>query len=243
MLRVTGIEAGYGSIRVLKGVDLEVKAGEIVALIGANGAGKTTLLKVISGVHPAVKGNVVFQGRSIIRRAPHAIARQGIVLVQEGRAILNEMTVLENLQMGGFHRTAHEIGESLEIVFRMFPLLKERQRQMGGTLSGGEQQMLALGRAFMARPKIVMMDEPSLGLAPKIVNEVFDKIRELKSADVAILLVEQNARKALAVADRALVLQLGRVVLSGTARELLGNEEVKAAYLGTAVGKAIPASG
>ena len=232
MLEVKGIEAGYGAIQVLKGVDLEVKKGEIVTLIGANGAGKTTLLKIISGILNPTKGEVIFEGKNIVKMLPHKIVRQGIIMIQEGREILNQMTVLENLLMGGFSRPGEDLNDSLDTVFRMFPILQQRQRQLGQTLSGGEQQMLALGRALMARPKLFMMDEPSLGLAPKLVNEVFAKIMELKSADVAILLVEQNARKAFQVADRGYVLEIGKIVLAGSGEELSSNEKVREAYLG-----------
>ena len=232
MLEVKGIEAGYGAIQVLKGVDLEVKKGEIVTLIGANGAGKTTLLKIISGILNPTKGEVIFEGKNIVKMLPHKIVRQGIIMIQEGREILNQMTVLENLLMGGFSRPGEDLNDSLDTVFRMFPILQQRQRQLGQTLSGGEQQMLALGRALMARPKLFMMDEPSLGLAPKLVNEVFTRIMELKSVDVAILLVEQNARKALQLADRGYVLEIGKIVLAGSGEELSSNEKVREAYLG-----------
>lgn len=232
MLEVKGIEAGYGAIQVLKGVDLEVKNGEIVTLIGANGAGKTTLLKIISGILKPTKGEVIFEGKNIVKMLPHKIVRQGIIMIQEGREILNQMTVLENLLMGGFSRPGEDLNDSLDTVFRMFPILQQRQRQLGQTLSGGEQQMLALGRALMARPKLFMMDEPSLGLAPKLVNEVFTRIMELKSVDVAILLVEQNARKALQLADRGYVLEIGEIVLVGSGEELRSSEKVREAYLG-----------
>lgn len=232
MLEVKGIEAGYGAIQVLKGVDLEVKKGEIVTLIGANGAGKTTLLSVISGIITPTKGEVLLEGETMVKIPPHNIVRRGICLIQEGRQILREMTVLENLLMGGFSRPGEDLGDSLEMVFQMFPILQQRQTQLGETLSGGEQQMLAIGRALMAQPKLYMMDEPSLGLAPTLVNEVFAKIEELKSADVAILLVEQNAKKAFQVADRGYVLEIGKIVLAGTGEELSSNEKVREAYLG-----------
>lgn len=231
MLVIKGIEAGYGAIQVLKGVDLEVKKGEIVTLIGANGAGKSTLLKTISGILAPHSGEVIFEGENISKEPPHKIVRRGISLIQEGREILGRMTVLENLQMGGFTRDSDEVRDSLNITFKMFPILEKRQDQLGGSLSGGEQQMLAIGRALMARPKLVMMDEPSLGLAPKLVNEVFAKIVELKTADVAILLVEQNARKALQIADRGYVLETGSIVLSGTGEELRSSKKIHEAYL------------
>lgn len=232
MLGVEKIDAGYGNIKVLKGVSLEVHQGEIVTLIGANGAGKTTLLKTISGILTPAHGRVTFEGKEITRMAPHRIVNRRICLIQEGRAILKKMTVLENLLMGGFSRGGEDLSGPLDAVFAMFPFLKERREQLGETLSGGEQQMLAIGRALMAQPKLLMMDEPSLGLAPLLVNEVFVKILELRSATVAILLVEQNARKALQIADRGYVMETGRIVLSGTGEELRSNQKVQEAYLG-----------
>ena len=232
MLEVKDIEAGYGAIQVLKSIDLEVRTGEIVALIGANGAGKTTLLRTISGILTPTQGKVIFEGKNIVKVPAHKIARRGISLIQEGRMILSKMTVLENLLMGGFSQPDRELKGSLEAVFRMFPLLRERQRQLGETLSGGEQQMLAIGRALMANPRLFMMDEPSLGLAPILVNEVFAKIVELRSANIAILLVEQNARKALQIADRGYVMEIGRIVLTGTGEGLRADVKVQEAYLG-----------
>ncbi len=240
MLSVHDIEAGYGAIQVLKSIDLEVRTGEIVTLIGANGAGKTTLLRTISGILTPSRGKVIFEGENLVKVPPHKIARRGISLIQEGRMILSKMTVLENLLMGGFIRSDQELKESLAVVFRMFPVLEERKRQLGETLSGGEQQMLAIGRALMAGPKLFMMDEPSLGLAPILVNEVFAKIIELRRAKVAILLVEQNARKALQIADRGYLMETGRIVLSGTGEELRSHEKVQEAYLG---GKRVQGTG
>jgi branched-chain amino acid transport system ATP-binding protein len=231
MLFVKGIEAGYGAIKVLKGIDLDVEKGEIVTLIGANGAGKTTLLSVISGILTPTRGEVLFEEENIVKVPPHKIVRRGICLIQEGREILSEMTVLENLLMGGFSRPSEDHDKSLEVVFQMFPVLRERESQLGKTLSGGEQQMLAIGRALMAQPRLYMMDEPSLGLAPILVNEVFAKIEALKSEDIGILLVEQNARKAFQVADRGYVLEIGKIVLAGTGEELSSNEKVREAYL------------
>jgi branched-chain amino acid transport system ATP-binding protein len=232
MLQVKGVEAGYGAIQVLKGIDLEVKKGEIATLIGANGAGKTTLLRAISGVIPLRRGKILFEGEEIAGLPPHRIVKKGIFMVQEGRAILRRMTVLENLLMGGFVLPERELPQALEMVFGIFPVLRERERQLGETLSGGEQQMLALGRALMSRPRLLMLDEPSLGLAPKLVNEVFSKIVELKGDEVGILLVEQNARKALQIADRGYVLETGKIVLTGTGEELRSNRQVQEAYLG-----------
>jgi branched-chain amino acid transport system ATP-binding protein len=232
MLVIKGIEAGYGAIQVLKGIDLDVEKGEIVTLIGANGAGKTTLLSVISGILTPTRGEVRFEEENIVKVPPHKIVRRGICLIQEGREILSEMTVLENLLMGAFIRSGEDLSGSLDMVFQMFPVLQERESQLGKTLSGGEQQMLAIGRALMAQPRLYMMDEPSLGLAPILVNEVFAKIEDLKSEDVGILLVEQNARKAFQVADRGYVLEIGKIVLAGSGEELSSNEKVREAYLG-----------
>jgi branched-chain amino acid transport system ATP-binding protein len=232
MLAAKGIEAGYGTIQILKGLDIEVKKGEIVTLIGANGAGKTTLLRVISGALPPTRGEVVFGGEKITKCPCHKIVQKGIFLIQEGRAVLRKMTILENLLMGAFTRQGEDLHGSLETVFHMFPVLRQRQKQLGETLSGGEQQMLALGRALMARPRLFMMDEPSLGLAPILVNEVFTKIRQLKSDENGILLVEQNARKALQIADRGYAIELGKIVLTGSGEELRTNQKVQEAYLG-----------
>ena len=229
---VKGIEAGYGAIQVLKGIDLDVEKGEIVTLIGANGAGKTTLLSVISGILIPTRGEVRFEEENIVKVPPHKIVRRGICLIQEGREILSEMTVLENLLMGAFIRPGENLSDSLDMVFQMFPVLQQRESQLGKTLSGGEQQMLAIGRALMAQPRLYMMDEPSLGLAPILVHEVFAKIEELKSEDIGILLVEQNARKAFQVADRGYVLEIGKIVLSGSGEELSSNEKIREAYLG-----------
>lgn len=232
MLDIRGLKAGYGAVPVLKGVELKVDKGEIVTLIGANGAGKTTLMRVISGTLAPSGGDVFFEGERLTSKPPHQVVRRGLCLVPEGRDILGSMTVLENLLMGGFCRPAEDLSPALEAVFDMFPVLRERQKLLGKTLSGGQQQMLAIGRALMAKPKLLMMDEPSLGLAPKLVNEVLQAITALKSSDTGILLVEQNARKALRVADRGYVLEVGEIVLSGKAVELLSNKRVREAYLG-----------
>lgn len=240
MLEVRGVEAGYGSLQVLRGVELDVSKGEIATLIGANGAGKTTLLRAICGVIPVKQGKVIFEGEDIVGLPPHRVVKRGIFLVQEGRAILRRMTVLENLLLGGFVLPDKEVQHALETVFSIFPVLRQRERQLGETLSGGEQQMLALGRALMSRPRLLMLDEPSLGLAPKLVNEVFSKILELKGEEAGILLVEQNARKALQIADRGYVLETGKVVLAGTGEELRSNQRVQEAYLGGRRGKRSP---
>lgn len=236
MLRVTDVHVNYGAIRALQGVSLEVNEGEVVALIGANGAGKSTLLRTISGVLRPVTGDVAFEDRSIRGWAEDRIVRLGLVQVQEGRGILTRMTVQENLEMGAYCRSDRAgIRQDMAMVFDKFPVLRDRQHQFGATLSGGEQQMLAIGRALMARPRLLMLDEPSLGLAPMLVNEIFRTIRDFKHEGRTILLVEQNARKALQCADRGYVLETGNIVLTGSGEALLKSEEVQAAYLGGSV--------
>jgi branched-chain amino acid transport system ATP-binding protein len=232
MLTVQGLRSGYGKIEVLHDVDLTIEQGQTVSLIGANGAGKTTLLKTISGLIRPTAGTIEFQGESIARRASHKIVGLGLVQVPEGRAILKRMTVMENLLMGAFKRGDPEIAADVDAVMKRFPVLAERRDQMAGTLSGGEQQMLAIGRALMARPKLLLLDEPSLGLAPKFITRIFITIRELQKEGKTILLVEQNARHALQVADRGYVLERGRIVLSGSGQELLNTPEVQSTYLG-----------
>ena len=235
MLRVSDLHVGYGAIAALRGVSLEVNEGEVVALIGANGAGKSTLLRTISGMLTPSRGEVVFEGRSLRGTAEDKIVRLGILQVQEGRGILTRMTVLENLEMGAYGRSDRAgIRNDMEMVFGKFPVLRERRKQFGATLSGGEQQMLAIGRALMARPKLLMMDEPSLGLAPLLVQEIFRIIVDFKREKRTILLVEQNARKALQCADRGYVLETGAIVLTGSGSSLLERDEVQAAYLGGA---------
>jgi branched-chain amino acid transport system ATP-binding protein len=232
LLRLNDVHTYYGHIHALQGVSLDVNRGEVVTLIGANGAGKTTTLKTISGLLHPRKGQVVFEGRDISRVAPHELVRNGIGHAPEGRRIFSRLTVLENLQMGGYTRNRSEIDESTERVMTLFPRLRERTHQQGGTLSGGEQQMLAIGRALMSRPRVLLLDEPSLGLAPILVQQIFAIIREINEQGTTILLVEQNALQALSVAHRGYVLQTGNVVLSGTAQELRENETVRKAYLG-----------
>ncbi len=233
MLRVSDVHVGYGAIRALKGVSLEVNAGEVVALIGANGAGKSTLLRTISGLLRPTAGDIAFEKRSIRGVAEDKIVRLGILQVQEGRGILTRMTVQENLEMGAYGRSDKAgIRQDMAMVFDKFPVLSQRRKQFGATLSGGEQQMLAIGRALMARPKLLMLDEPSLGLAPLLVNEIFRTIEDFKREGRTILLVEQNARKALRCADRGYVLETGNIVLTGAGAALLKSEEVQAAYLG-----------
>jgi branched-chain amino acid transport system ATP-binding protein len=233
VLVVKDVVTHYGQIRALSGVSLQVNKGEIVTLIGANGAGKTTLLKSIMNVVPPRKGEVRFLNEEMRGLATEAIVKKGIVLVQEGRGLLRRMTVLENLLMGAYvQEDKEEISRALQLVLQLFPILQERQRQMSGTLSGGEQQMLAIGRALMAQPVLLMMDEPSLGLAPLIVNEIFQIIRDLHQMDRTILLVEQNAKKALQASNRAYVLELGRIALEGPSADLMKSDEVRKAYLG-----------
>ena len=235
MLHVNDVHVGYGAIAALRGVSLEVHEGEVVALIGANGAGKSTLLRTISGILTPSRGDIVFEGRNLRGLGEDKIVRRGILQVQEGRGILTRMTVQENLEMGAYGRSDKAaIRDDMAMVFDKFPVLRQRRRQFGATLSGGEQQMLAIGRALMARPKLLMLDEPSLGLAPLLVREIFRIIRELKHEKRTILLVEQNARKALQYADRGYVMETGRIVLSGSGEALLKSDEVQAAYLGGA---------
>lgn len=231
MLKIEGIDVYYGVIRALKEVSLGVNEGEIVTLIGANGAGKTTTLKTISGVIRPRKGRVLFDNRELTKMAPHEIAGIGILQVPEGRRIFGNLTVMENLLMGAYLRKDN-ISSDLEKVFTLFPRLKERQRQKAGTLSGGEQQMLAISRALMGKPKVMLLDEPSLGLAPLLVFNIFETIKEINKQGVTILLVEQNAYMALQIAHRAYVLETGKVVLEGTGEELINNEMVRKAYLG-----------
>ena len=232
MLQLSGVHAHYGHIHALKGVDLEVHTGEIVTLIGANGAGKSTLMMTLFGAPRASSGRIVFDGEEISHLAPHEISRRGIALVPEGRRIFPRMTVLENLQMGACFADPANFDADLLRMFALFPILEERLTQRAGTLSGGEQQMLAISRALMARPKLLMLDEPSLGLAPLYIKRVFEIIRELnRDHGMTILLVEQNAHHALRVAHRGLVLQQGEVVLRGSGQELLASPEVRAAYL------------
>jgi branched-chain amino acid transport system ATP-binding protein len=231
VLKIEGIDVYYGVIRALKEVSLGVNEGEIVTLIGANGAGKTTTLKTISGVIRPRKGRVLFDNRELTKMAPHEIAGIGILQVPEGRRIFGNLTVMENLLMGAYLRKDN-ISSDLEKVFTLFPRLKERQRQKAGTLSGGEQQMLAISRALMGKPKVMLLDEPSLGLAPLLVFNIFETIKEINKQGVTILLVEQNAYMALQIAHRAYVLETGKVVLEGTGEELINNEMVRKAYLG-----------
>ncbi len=232
VLKLSGVNTYYGAIHALRGIDLEVYPGEIVTLIGANGAGKTTTLKTISGLLHPRSGTVEFEGEDVSRVAPHDLVRRGIGQSPEGRRIFSRLTVHENLLMGGFTRSKTENAEQMVRVFELFPRLKERISQKGGTLSGGEQQMLAMGRAMMARPRVLLLDEPSLGLAPILVQQIFAIIREINASGTTILVVEQNALQALKVANRGYVLQTGEVVLSGPTDALREDATVRKAYLG-----------
>ena len=231
-LRVENIHVYYGAIHAIRGVTFTVNEGEVVTLIGANGAGKSTILKTVSGLLRPKSGTISFDGTDITQIPPHKLVPMGLAHVPEGRRIFQQMTVEENLEMGAFTQPKSGIAMDLEKVFALFPRLKERRRQIAGTLSGGEQQMLAMGRALMSHPKLLMLDEPSMGLAPILVEQIFDIIREFHAAGTTILLVEQNAGKALAVADRAYVLEQGRITLSGTGADLAASDAVKKAYLG-----------
>jgi branched-chain amino acid transport system ATP-binding protein len=232
MLELDDVNTYYGNIHALQGIDLTVGHGEIVTLIGANGAGKTTTLKTISGLLHPRKGTVSFEGNDISHRPAHQLVRNGIGHAPEGRRIFQRMTVLENLYMGAFTRDQKTIGPDIDRVMDLFPRLRERTHQLGGTLSGGEQQMLAIGRALMSEPRLLLLDEPSLGLAPILVQQVFQTIKEINAQGTTVLLVEQNALQALSIAHRAYVLQTGRVVLTGPAEEIKQNESVRKAYLG-----------
>jgi branched-chain amino acid transport system ATP-binding protein len=232
MLEVRALSSHYGRIQALAGIDLEVAEGELVALVGANGAGKSTLLRVLSGVQPASAGSVRFLGEDITREAAERRVRRGIIQVPEGRQVFGPLSVEDNLRLGAYTRTRAESDGELARVYVMFPALQERRRQAAGLLSGGQQQMLAMGRALMAKPRLLLLDEPSMGLAPRLVTEIFAKVRALKEARTTIFLVDQNARAALSVADRGYVLETGRVVLGGAGTALLDNERVKEAYLG-----------
>ncbi len=233
MLEIKDLEVYYGAINALKGISFDVEQGEIIALIGANGAGKTTTLHTISGLIPAKHGSVKFNGVELTKTPAHKIVSMGMAHVPEGRRVFAQLSVLENLTLGAFTRkNKAEINETLERVYERFPRLKERRTQLAGTLSGGEQQMLAMGRALMSKPSIVLMDEPSMGLSPLYVNEIFDIIQEINKSGTTVLLVEQNAKKALSIANRAYVLETGSISLSGDAKELMDNDEVKKAYLG-----------
>ena len=233
MLEAKDLEVYYGVIQAIKGISFHVDKGEVVALIGANGAGKTTTLHTVTGLLSPKSGQVLFEEREITKVPAHKIVSMGMAHVPEGRRVFAELSVYENLKMGAYTRNdKSEIEESLKNVYKRFPRLEERKNQMAGTLSGGEQQMLAMGRALMSRPKIILMDEPSMGLSPIMVNEIFDIIRSVSESGTTVLLVEQNAKKALSIADRAYVLETGKIVLEGNAKDLLEDDSIKKAYLG-----------
>ena len=232
MLKVNDINVYYGAIHAIKGVSFEVHQGEVVTLIGANGAGKSTILQTVSGLLRSKTGSIEFLGENLGGVAPHKVVAKGLAHVPEGRRVFLQMTVEENLEMGAFTRPNSEIDSGIADVYKRFPRLEERRKQIAGTLSGGEQQMLAMGRALMSKPQLLMLDEPSMGLAPLLVEQIFDIIRELHKAGTTILLVEQNAQMALSVADRGYVLETGKIVTTGTGAELLNDDAVKKAYLG-----------
>ncbi|MGM0900935.1 MAG: ABC transporter ATP-binding protein [Bacillota bacterium] len=232
MLKVSGINASYGKIQVLKNISLEVEEGSIVTILGANGAGKTTTMKSISGLLKPQEGKIEFLGEDVTGLRPDQLLKKGIALVPEGRQILAGMTVLENLEMGAYHRKDNDIGQDLEKMFARFPILKEREKQLGGTLSGGQQQMLAIARAIMSRPKLLLLDEPSMGLAPLVVADIFKIIKEINQTGTTVLLVEQNARQALKVSDYGYVLETGKMIADGKSTDLLNDPRIMEAYLG-----------
>ena len=233
LLKVSGLKVAYGGIQAVKGVSFEVRAGELVSLIGANGAGKTTTLKAITGIQPVADGAIEYMGRAIKGQGAWNLVKQGLVMVPEGRGVFSRMTIVENLQMGAFVRDDEAgIAEDIEKVFAIFPRLKERALQLAGTMSGGEQQMLAMGRALMARPKVLLLDEPSMGLSPIMVDKIFEVVNDIHSRGTTVLLVEQNASRALGLANRGYVMDSGEVTMSGDAKELLADPRVRAAYLG-----------
>lgn len=233
MLEVKDIEVHYGVIKAIKGVSFEVNAGEVISLIGANGAGKTTILNAITGIVPTTGGKIIFEGNEISKMPAHKMVYLGMAHVPEGRRVFSQLSVLDNLKLGAFSRKDTDgIEETLQEVYKRFPRLEERKKQLAGTLSGGEQQMLAMGRALMAKPKIILMDEPSMGLSPLLVSEIFEIIKEISKGGTTVLLVEQNAKKALSIADRAYVLETGNIVKTGKASDLLNDDSIKKAYLG-----------
>ncbi|MCP5271984.1 MAG: ABC transporter ATP-binding protein [Burkholderiaceae bacterium] len=233
LLKVTGLKVAYGGIQAVKGVDFEVREGELVSLIGANGAGKTTTLKAITGVQPVAAGEIEYLGQAIRGRGAWDLVKQGLVMVPEGRGVFARMTIVENLQMGAYTRTdTSELDADIDKVFAIFPRLKERAKQLAGTMSGGEQQMLAMGRALMARPKVLLLDEPSMGLSPIMVDKIFEVVNDIHQRGTTVMLVEQNASRALALANRGYVMDSGEVTMSGDAKALLNDPKVRAAYLG-----------
>jgi branched-chain amino acid transport system ATP-binding protein len=232
MLKVSGLKVAYGGIQAVKGVSFEVQQGELVSLIGANGAGKTTTLKAVTGTLPVADGDIEYLGRSIKGQGPWDLVKQGLVMVPEGRGTFTRMTITENLQMGAFVRDDAEIDDDIDKVFTIFPRLKERRAQLAGTMSGGEQQMLAMGRALMARPKVLLLDEPSMGLSPIMVDKIFEVVNDIHQRGTTVLLVEQNASRALGLANRGYVMDSGEVTMTGEAKSLLADPRVRAAYLG-----------
>ena len=233
MLEVKDLQVSYGLIQAIKGVSFEVNQGEVIALIGANGAGKTTILHTVTGLLAPKAGSIIFEGQDITKVPAHKIVSMGMAHVPEGRRVFAQLSVYDNLKMGAYTRSdKNEIEESLEMVYKRFPRLEERKNQMAGTLSGGEQQMLAMGRALMSKPKIILMDEPSMGLSPIFVNEIFNIIQDVSASGTTVLLVEQNAKKALSIADRAYVLETGNIALEGDAKVLMNDDSIKKAYLG-----------
>lgn len=233
LLEIKDLEVYYGMIQAIKGVSFQVQEGEVIALIGANGAGKTTILHTITGLLEAKRGSVIFDGKDITKTPAHKIVSMGMAHVPEGRRVFANLSVYQNLKMGAYTRKdKQEIEETLKTVYKRFPRLEERKNQLAGTLSGGEQQMLAMGRALMSHPRIILMDEPSMGLSPIFVNEIFDIIKEVSASGTTVLLVEQNAKKALSISDRGYVLETGKIVLEGNSEDLLNNDSIKKAYLG-----------
>jgi branched-chain amino acid transport system ATP-binding protein len=232
MLKITGLKVAYGGIQAVKGVSFEVREGELVSLIGANGAGKTTTLKAVTGTQPVAAGDIEYLGKPIKGQGPWDLVKQGLVMVPEGRGTFTRMTITENLQMGAFVRNDNEVDADIDKVFAIFPRLKERRHQLAGTMSGGEQQMLAMGRALMAKPKVLLLDEPSMGLSPIMVDKIFEVVDDIHKRGTTVLLVEQNASRALQLASRGYVMDSGEVTMSGDAKQLLNDPKVRAAYLG-----------
>jgi branched-chain amino acid transport system ATP-binding protein len=233
LLKVTGLKVSYGGIQAVKGIDFEVREGELVSLIGSNGAGKTTTMKAITGILPINAGDIEYRGQSIRGQGPWDLVKQGLAMVPEGRGVFTRMSILENLQMGAYVREdAAAIADDIDKVFGIFPRLQERAKQLAGTLSGGEQQMLAMGRALMSRPQVLLMDEPSMGLSPLMVEKIFEVVRDVSAQGVTVLLVEQNASRALSIADRGYVMDSGLITMAGDAKQLLKDPRVRAAYLG-----------
>ncbi len=233
LLKVTGLKVSYGGIQAVKGVDFEVREGELVSLIGSNGAGKTTTMKAITGILPFVGGDIEYLGKSIRGQGPWDLVKQGLAMVPEGRGVFTRMTIVENLQMGAYIRSDKDgIAADIDKIFTIFPRLKERRDQLAGTMSGGEQQMLAMGRALMSRPKVLLLDEPSMGLSPIMVDKIFEVVRDVYAQGVTVMLVEQNASRALAIANRGYVMDSGLITMNGDAKEMLNDPKVRAAYLG-----------